>query len=131
MRHKRTFLFISLIAIVIVLVFFNSCNKISSLLSSGIITLDEQNIVVKIDTPNGRWSAELKGNDVKIDDICFLEGDNPNGWKITATVNRNDTSTLGNFETVTLHGRLLTVDFTTKTNKDVSWNVFFNERNMR
>ena len=68
------------------------------------ISVEGKQLLVKIDTKTCRWSAELKGTDVKLHDIYFLEGDNPEGWTVTATVSQNDEGALGSFETVTLHG---------------------------
>ncbi len=68
------------------------------------IALEGERIAVKVDVKNCRWSAELKGTDVKLNKVHFLGDDNPAGWTVTATVNRNDVNPLGAFETVTLHG---------------------------
>jgi hypothetical protein len=68
------------------------------------IILDEKLLLVNIDTKSCRWSACLKGTDIRLNNVYFLEGDNPEGWTITTAVNRNDTNPLGYFESVVLHG---------------------------
>jgi hypothetical protein len=105
MRLKRNELLLkSLLTGILVTIslIYTGCSSKDS--SSGIITLDGQKVKVRVDTKTCRWSAELKGTDVKLKDIHFLDGDNPSGWKITATLNRKDEGVLGNFETVILHG---------------------------
>ena len=84
-------------------VFLAACAVVTSA-APMTLTLDEQQIVVKVDTENCRWSAELKGTQLRLNNVHFLEGDNPLGWAVTAKVNRHDEGPLGSFETVTLHG---------------------------
>ena len=68
------------------------------------ITVDTQNLLVSVDPATCRWSAEVKGTPMQINDVHFLPGDDDSGWTVTSDVNRNDTNQFGSFVTVTLHG---------------------------
>ena len=41
---------------------------------------------------------------MRLNDVYFLPGDDPAGWKVTSSVNNADSNNLGSFVTVTLHG---------------------------
>ena len=59
---------------------------------------------LSIDAKTCRWSAQVKGTEMAINDAYFLPNDDPSGWKVTSSVNNSDTTSLGAFVTVTLHG---------------------------
>lgn len=89
------------------------------------ITINTQNLQVSIDAVNCRWSASVKGSPMQINDVYFLPGDDPSGWKVVSSVNNNDNNNLGSFVTVTLHGTKsgqLDFDYNisaSKTNNDI------------
>jgi hypothetical protein len=68
------------------------------------IKVDTKNLLVTVDAGNCRWSAEVKGTPMRMNDVYFLPGDDPSGWKVTSSVNNADSNNLGGFVTVTLHG---------------------------
>jgi hypothetical protein len=68
------------------------------------IEVATEKLKLSVDPANCRWSAGLKGSDVKLNNVHFLPGDDPSGWAVTSTVDRNDRINLGSFETVTLRG---------------------------
>ena len=59
------------------------------------ITVDTQNLLVSVDPATCRWSAEVKGTPMQINDVHFLPGDDDSGWTVTSDVNRNDTNQFG------------------------------------
>jgi hypothetical protein len=69
------------------------------------IRIDTQNLLVTVDAANCRWSAEVKGTPMRMNDVYFLPGDDPSGWKVTSSVNNADSNTFGSFVTVTLRGK--------------------------
>ena len=68
------------------------------------IEVATEKLKLSVDPANCRWSAGLKGSDVQLNNVHFLPGDDPSGWAVTSTVDRNDRINLGSFETVTLRG---------------------------
>ena len=68
------------------------------------ITVDTKNGLITVDPATCRWSAQLKGTAMALNDVHFLPGDDPSGWTVQSSVNNNDTTKLGSFVTVTLHG---------------------------
>jgi hypothetical protein len=89
------------------------------------IKIDTTNLVVTVDAAACRWSAEVKATPMRLNDVYFLPGDDPSGWKVASSVNNNDSNSLGSFVTVTLHGkRLGQLDFdyqisASKTGNDI------------
>lgn len=89
------------------------------------VIVSTKNLEVSVDATTCRWSAKVKGSDMQINDVYFLPGDDPSGWKITSTVNNNDNNILGSFVTVTLLGTKqgqLDFDYkisASKTNNDI------------
>jgi len=69
------------------------------------ITIDTQNLLVPVDATACRWSAEVKGTPMRLNDVHFLPGDDPSGWTVASSVNNNDSNNLGSFATVTLRGK--------------------------
>ena len=41
---------------------------------------------------------------MRLNDVYFLPGDDPSGWKVASSVNQDDSNNLGSFVTVTLRG---------------------------
>jgi hypothetical protein len=74
-------------------------------LAQNPIRVNTKNILVSIDASTCRWSAEVKGTTMQMNDVYFLPGDDPSGWTVTSSVNNDDNSNLGSFVTVTLHGK--------------------------
>jgi len=68
------------------------------------INLDTRNLLVQVDAENGRWSAQVKGTPMQLNNVYFLPGDDASGWTITSAVNNNDAGLYGPFATVTLKG---------------------------
>ena len=69
------------------------------------IKVDTRNLLVTVDAETCRWSAEVKGTQMRMNDVYFLPGDDPAGWKVASSVNNSDSSSLGTFVTVTLRGK--------------------------
>jgi hypothetical protein len=69
------------------------------------IKIDTANLLVSVDATACRWSAEVKGTPMRLNDVYFLPGDDPAGWKVTRSVNNADSNKFGSFVTVTLRGR--------------------------
>jgi hypothetical protein len=69
------------------------------------IKIDTKSLLVTVDAAACRWSAEVKGTPMRLNNIHFLPGDDPSGWSVTPSVNNNDSNNLGSFSTVTLRGR--------------------------
>ena len=84
-----------------------ACAVLFSVLPIGAATpikIDTQNLAVSVDPTVCRWSAEVKGTPMRLNDVYFLPGDDPSGWKTTSSVNNADSNNLGSFATVTLLG---------------------------
>ena len=69
------------------------------------IKIDTKSLLVTVDTAACRWSAEVKGTPMRLNNVHFLPGDDPSGWTVTSSVNNNDSKNLGSFSTVTMRGR--------------------------
>src|SRR5450759_3363254 len=89
------------------------------------IKIDTKTLLVTVDPTVCRWSAEVKGTPMRLNDVYFLPGDDPSGWKVTSSVNNADSNNLGSFTTVTLRGtKAGQLDFDyqislSKTNNDI------------
>ena len=68
------------------------------------IAVDTQSLSVSVDAASCRWSAQVKGTAMQLNDVYFLPGDDASGWKVTSAVNKTDENKFGSFVTVTLHG---------------------------
>src|SRR5664279_2654289 len=68
------------------------------------IKIDTKSLLVTVDAAACRWSAEVKGTPMRLNDVHFLPGNDPSGWKVTSSVNNDDSSNLGQFVTATLRG---------------------------
>jgi len=75
-----------------------------ALASAEILTLEQERLLVQVDVQKARWSAQLRGTEVRLKNISFLPGNDAAGWSITHEVNDGDSNPLGTFVTVTLHG---------------------------
>ena len=69
------------------------------------IAVDTQNLKLSVDAANCRWSAEVKGTPMRLSEVYFLPGDDPSGWKVVSSVNKDDVNKYGSFVTVTLRGK--------------------------
>jgi hypothetical protein len=69
------------------------------------IKVDTRDLLVTVDAEACRWSAEVKGTPMRMNDIYFLPGDDPADWKVASSVNISDSNSLGTFVTVTLRGK--------------------------
>ncbi len=89
------------------------------------INVTTQNLRLSVDPTTCRWSVEVKGTPMQLNNVYFLPGDDPSGWTVTNTVNNDDTNSLGSFVTVSLKGTKpgqLDFDYqisASKTNSDV------------
>ena len=81
-----------------------SYSQVAGQFSQNPIKIDTKNLLVSIDAADCRWSAEVKGTAMQMNNVYFLPGDDPAGWKVTSSVNNDDNNNLGSFVTVTLHG---------------------------
>ena len=68
------------------------------------IRVETTNLLVFVDAANCRWSAEVKGTPMQLNNVHFLPGDDSSGWTVASSVNPNDINAFGSFVTVTLHG---------------------------
>jgi hypothetical protein len=68
------------------------------------IQVDTRNLRVTVDAANCRWSAEVKGTPMQLNDVYFLPGNDASGWTVVSSLNNDDTQNLGSFVTVTLRG---------------------------
>ena len=68
------------------------------------IRVDTPRLLLLVDDTNCRWSAEVKGTPMQMNDVHFLPGDDPSGWTVASSVNHDDSNNLGSFVTVTLRG---------------------------
>lgn len=68
------------------------------------IRVDTRNLLVLVDATQCRWSAEVKGTTMQLNEVHFLPGDDPSGWTVASSVNNEDANNFGSFVTVTLHG---------------------------
>ncbi|HZL77587.1 MAG TPA: hypothetical protein VFC17_01955 [Candidatus Limnocylindrales bacterium] len=69
------------------------------------IRVETPNLLLRVDVENCRWSAEIKGTPMQLNDVHFLPGDDASGWTVTSSVNNDDSNNLGSFVTVTLRGK--------------------------
>jgi hypothetical protein len=69
------------------------------------IKVDTKNLLVVVDPAACRWSVQVKGTPMQMNDIYFLPGDDPSGWRISSAVNKTDDNKFGSFITVTLQGK--------------------------
>jgi hypothetical protein len=89
------------------------------------ITVDTKSLLVSVDAATCRWSAEVKGTPMRLNNVHFLPGDDPSGWTVVSSVNKEDSNNLGSFVTVTLRGKKAgQLDFeyqisVSKTNNDI------------
>jgi hypothetical protein len=68
------------------------------------IRVDTRNLQILVDPINCRWSAEVKGTPMQLNDIHFIPGNDPSGWTVASSINNDDANNLGSFVTVTLRG---------------------------
>jgi len=68
------------------------------------IRVETTNLLVFVDAANCRWSAEVKGTPMQLNNVHFLPGDDSSGWTVASSVNPNDINAFGSFVTVTLRG---------------------------
>jgi hypothetical protein len=92
---------ISLLSVFIVL------GQAPSIQAATPIKVETRNLLVSVDAVNCRWSAEVKGTPMQLNDVYFLPGDDPAGWTVTSSVNNDDANKFGAFVTVTLRGTKL------------------------
>jgi hypothetical protein len=69
------------------------------------IKIETGNLLVTVDATTCRWSAEVKGTPMRLNDVHFLPGDDPSGWTVESSVNSGDSNSLGSFVTATLRGK--------------------------
>ena len=65
---------------------------------------ETQKLLVSVDPATCRWSAQVKGTGMQMNDVHFLPNDDASGWMVSDSINNNDTMDLGSFITITLHG---------------------------
>ncbi len=87
-----------------VVLLFSLAAAVASAATQPPIHVDTERLSVSIDPATCRWAASIKGSPMQLNDVHFLPGDDPSGWTVTSTVNDHDSTNLGDFVTVTLHG---------------------------
>jgi len=60
--------------------------------AAPLIKIDARNLIVTVDAATCRWSAEVKGTPMRLNDAFFLPNDDPSGWTVVSSVNQNDSS---------------------------------------
>jgi hypothetical protein len=89
------------------------------------ITVDTKSLLVSVDAVTCRWSAEVKGTPMRLNNVHFLPGDDPSGWTVVSSVNQDDSNKSGSFVMVTLRDKKAgQLDFeyqisVSKTNNDI------------
>jgi hypothetical protein len=68
------------------------------------ISIETPNLLLRVDADNCRWSAEVKGTPMQLNDVHFLPVDDVSGWTVTSSVKNDDSNSFGSFVTVTLRG---------------------------
>jgi hypothetical protein len=68
------------------------------------IQVDGKNLLVTIDATNCRWSLRVKGTEMQLNDVYFIPGNDPSGWTVVSSINKDDSNNLGSFITIKLHG---------------------------
>src|SRR5664280_3800940 len=66
------------------------------------ITVDTKSLLVSVDAATCRWSAEVKGTPMRLNNVHFLPGDDPSGWTVTSSVNNNDSNNPVSYTHLTL-----------------------------
>jgi hypothetical protein len=89
----------------IVLIAFFTCGKIFAQSAKTPIQIDNKYLLVSVDAANCRWSLRVKGTEMQLNDVYFLPGDDPSGWKVVSSIKKDDSNDLGSFVTVTLKGK--------------------------
>ena len=85
------------------ILFFVATLTSAEVASAEMVTVEQRRLLVRVDVQKARWSAQLKGTEVRLGDISFLPDDGA-GWSITHEVDNDESSPLGAFVTVTLRG---------------------------
>ncbi|HMD59919.1 MAG TPA: hypothetical protein VKG78_00720 [Opitutaceae bacterium] len=105
------------------------------------IRIDAKDVLLVVDPAGCRWSAQVKGTPMQLNEVNFPPGDDPSGWTVNSWVDNDDLKALGSFATVDLRGTragqlgawsVLAVfnftgkpyqTFTAPTGSDVPWKV--------
>jgi len=98
-----------------------NCGQAQAQMSQTPLQVETKNLLVSVDPAVCRWSAKVKGTEMRLNDVYFLPGDDPSGWMVSGSVNDNDTNKLGSFVSVTLHGTKpgqLDFDYQVSASKD-------------
>lgn len=61
------------------------------------IRVETQTLLVSVDAAACHWSAQVKGTEMRLNDVHFLPGDDPSDWSVASSVNDNDSSNFGSF----------------------------------
>ena len=91
--------------ILLVLIAFFTCSQMYAKSSQTPIQVDNNNLLVSVDAAECRWSLKVKGTEMQFNDVYFLPGDDPSGWNVVSSINKDDSNRLGSFVTVTLKGK--------------------------
>jgi hypothetical protein len=91
--------------ILLVLIVFFTCSQMYAKSSQTPIQVDNNNLLVSVDAAKCRWSLKVKGTEMQFNDVFFLPGDDPSGWNVVSSINKDDSNRLGSFVTVTLKGK--------------------------
>ncbi len=69
------------------------------------LQIETRNLSVTVDPGACRWSARVKSSAMALGHVYFLPNDDPSGWTVASSVNKDDDNKFGSFVTVTLRGR--------------------------
>lgn len=72
--------------------------------ATEVIRVDTQNFSLSVDPIGCRWSARAKASTTVLNNVHFLPHDDPSGWKVASSLNKDDNNKFGSFVTVTLRG---------------------------
>ena len=73
-------------------------------LAADPIQIDTDQLSVSVDPASCRWSGRVKASMMELGNVHFLPHDDPSGWKIASSLNKDDNNKFGSFVTVTLRG---------------------------
>jgi hypothetical protein len=68
------------------------------------IQIDTDHFSVTVDPARCRWSTRVKASMMALNNVHFLPNDDPSGWTVVSSVNKDDHNKFGSFVTVALHG---------------------------
>jgi len=68
------------------------------------VQIDTHRLSVTVDPARCRWSARAKASMMALNNVHFLPNDDPSGWTVVSSINKDDQKKFGSFVTVALRG---------------------------